>query len=174
MRAMSEKMPKSGTAVQIFVGADVYCGLAFRFNRTLILTGFYDGQNPLKGCDRTGRFTPMNHRCFEFPSKDVPASKQFWKTIDFAPKREGQYFIYIKEQLTPLTIVSLKTISKRKATTLFCSINGTHSFAAPDFASIHERLQIDVIPEYKNDLYNDMVSILSKKLQVSAFMAALS
>ena len=174
MRAMSEKLPKSGAAVQIFVGPDVYCGLSFRFNRAVMLTGFYDGQNPLKGCNETGRFVPMKERCVEFPLKELPPSKQFWKSIDLAPKREGQYFNYIKETLTPVTIVSLKTISKRTATTLFCSVNGTHSFAAPDYATIRERLQIDVIPEYKNELYNDTVSILSKKLQVSALMAALS
>ena len=177
MRCLHDKFPKVGKFLKVVVYNDdskrkhtAYLGTVVESNsKRIILGGLLEDTTPLRGCEKSGRFVPLNKDIISFPRPNVLPSLHFWKTERNTPTSVGQYLVYVNQQLLPLTIIKVQEFVPHLSTqTLICLIAGTHSFFAKDLKHLCYQLYVEGLfpfSEYSNSIYDDMLSLLRGTMQ---------
>jgi hypothetical protein len=130
-----------------------------------LLKGLYEDVPPLQSCEASGMYVPCSDMIIEFP---MPSAKQTWKKLSMNRKKCGQYVTYVNNVPLPMTIIPLSEITSRPhARTVFCMINGTHSFECSSLEGVVEELKnqdMDYFSEYTDTIFQTIKKTLSRSV----------
>lgn len=178
---LNRKIPKKGSVVRVYVSKHknesiVYLGSVQETNKSsFVLGGVYENTSPLKACQQSGKFVPLQQELLSFPRPQIPLDAHRWEKVPANPTKTGQYFVYVDQAPVSFTILSMAELTQKpSAQNLMCLIGGTHSFYAIDFADVQKKLdagELRAFPDYTDAIYTDTLALLRESMRSKVLKA---